>query len=226
MSSQLIGATTANIAEVEANTRALRGTLRPFDYGTLGIYRLSGTSLVMAAGLAANAPVFSFRWGVAAAKYALITRIALSMADDTVILAAGSSTFDLFAARSWTGSDSAGTTLTPSGNANKLRTSMATSAVSDIRISSTTTLTAGTRTVDRLALACLYLGNQNAIGAQICSKTTLFEARPGEYPLILEGNEGFLLLCNTASTGTWKFGVEVDWTEVTDISQFLDGRIP
>lgn len=222
---QIIGST-GTTAEVDANTRALHTVYRPLDYGALGVYCLAGNSGIMAAGFVAFSTCFSFRWGVAAAKYALIHRVSVSMAVDTVVLPAGSSGLELYVVRGFTGADSGGTTLTPTGNANKLRTSMVTSSVADVRISSTTNLTLGTRTVDNNALGMAYAGNgQAVIGFPLIPKKPLFYAQPGEFPLILEGNEGFIIKGFTGATGTWKFGVEVYWSEVADITSYLEGTI-
>jgi hypothetical protein len=38
---QIIGYTTTNMMEVEANTKAARVTLRPEDYGSFGIYSVA-----------------------------------------------------------------------------------------------------------------------------------------------------------------------------------------
>ena len=62
MAIQLQG-NSGTVAEVDGtNFRAMRGTLRPIDYGSLGSYRMSLLSGTMAAGLAANSEVVQFRW--------------------------------------------------------------------------------------------------------------------------------------------------------------------
>lgn len=222
MSGQIVGFTQANVLEVDANTLAAHATLRPEDYGALGIYSIAGASGIMAAGFTAFSTAFSFRWGVAAAKYALVHRVRISMAIDTVAMPAGVCGFDMFVARGWSAADTGGTGLTPTTNNGKLRTSMATSAVSDIRISSTTNLTAGTRTLDKLAIGILVAGTGEAtIGKQLIPPTLIFDQRPGDMPLILAGNEGFVLNPYVGATGTWKFAVQVDWSEVNDISSYL-----
>lgn len=212
---QIAGFTIANLLEIEANTKAARVTLRPEDYGSLGIYGLGGVSGVMAAGLVAGSTIFSLRWGDAT-RFALIKRVVLSMGCDTVAFAAGSAIFNMFIARSFTVADSAGTALTPTGSSNKLRTTgMGTTLLTDARISSTTLLTVGTRTLDGQAAGNIVAGVPAVAGQNIVPPAALFDQRPGEHPLFLAQNEGLIIQATVPATGTWKFGVKVDYLEVT-----------
>lgn len=212
---QIQGFTTANILEVDANTKAARVTLRPEDYGTLGIYSLGAPSGIMAASLAANSPVFSFRWGDAT-RFALLKRVLLSLACDTTAFGTpGAGVFNMFIARSFSVADTGGGSVLPTGSFNKLRTTgMGTTLASDIRISSTATLTAGTRTKDSFAAGSLVTGFPNTAGIQILAPTPIFDQRPGEHPLMLAQNEGFVIEASVPVTGTWKFAVKVDWVEI------------
>jgi hypothetical protein len=65
MASQIAGNTIGNILEVDALTHAAHVTLRPEDFGSLGIFSLgsSNGATQMAAGIAASSPIYSFRWG-------------------------------------------------------------------------------------------------------------------------------------------------------------------
>jgi hypothetical protein len=215
MASQIAGNTIGNILEVEAGTKAARVTLRPEDYGALGIYSLapSNGASAMAAGLAANSPIFSFRWGNA--NLALIKRIVFSAGNGATAFAAGIAKFDLVAARSFTANDTGGVSVLPSGNQNKLRTSgMGTTLLTDARISQTATLTAGTRTPDANALASIVAGVPNTAGATIISPFPMWDARPGEHPFLLAQNEGFVIQATVPATGVWFFAVKVDWIEI------------
>jgi hypothetical protein len=214
--SQLQGYTTANIMEVEANTKAARVTLRPEDYGSLGIYAEGNTSGIMAANLSAASPIFSMRW-THATNLVLIKRLTLSIAADTVAFTAGAGLFNLFVARSFSVSDTGGTGITPTGNQNKLRTTgMGTTlfASGDIRISSTGTLTAGTRTLDSNPVGSLAVGCPATAGVLILAPFPIWDTRPGEHPILLAQNEGIVLQASVPATGTWKFGIKVDWTEI------------
>lgn len=213
-SSQIIGATPANIAEVEAATKALRVTLRAEDYGNLGIYAVGGASGVMAAGITADSTIFSFRW-TQAVNLALIKRFILSAGNGGTAFAAGLWKFDLFVARSFSVADSGGSSLLPTGNQNKLRTSgMGTTLANDIRISSTAALTVGTRTLDSQSLASVAGGVPATAGSLLLAPFAMFDQRPGEFPLVLAQNEGLVLRCSVPATGVWQFGLKLDYTEI------------
>jgi hypothetical protein len=216
MASQIAGNTIANLLEVEANTHAARVTLRPEDYGALGIYALapSNGASAMAAGLAAASPIFSFRWGNAA-NLALIKRVTFSAGNGVTAFTAGVAKFDLIAARSFTVNDTGGVAVVPSGNQNKLRTSgMGTSLLTDARISQTATLTAGTRTLDANALGSIVAGIPNTAGATMIAPFPMWDARAGDHPFILAQNEGFVIQATVPATGVWFFAVKVDWVEI------------
>lgn len=200
-------------AEVEANTRALRVAVRPNDYGSLGIYNKALTSGTMAAGLAANANVFAFRW-THATNLCIMRRVRLSAANAGTAFAAGVGIFNMFPARTFTASASGGTAGTLTGNNGKLRTSMATTLVGDVRISSTAALTAGTWTLDTDAIGALSTGILATAGATLIAPSDLFYHADNEYPLVLAQNEGFTIQATVPATGTWTFSVQAEWEEL------------
>lgn len=217
MSTQIAGFTTANIMEVETNTKAARTTLKPIDIGSLGSYTLASTngSSVMAAGLAAASPIFAFRYP--GASLALVRRVMFSAGNGVTAFTAGFFRFDCLVARSYSVSDTGGTDITPSGNVNKNRTSHASSGVTGTRcvaISATATLTAGTRTTDAVPIGTIAGGVPNVAGSAMVAKTALFDAPPGTWPLVLATNEGFVIQATVPATGVWEFGVDVSWDEV------------
>jgi hypothetical protein len=215
-SSQIAGATILNIMEVEAATKAARVTIRPEDYGSNGIYSIgnSNGATAMSAGLAAGSPIFSLRW-THATKLALIKRFTLSMGAGATAFAAGAAQFHLFVARSFTGSDTGGTSILPSGNQNKLRTAtMAATQIGDARISATVTLTAGTRTLDANPIASVVAGVPATAGTPILAPFAMFDQRPGEHPLVLAQNEGIVLQATVPVTGVWFFAAKADLTEI------------
>jgi hypothetical protein len=215
VSSQIQGFTSANVLEIEANTRAARVTLRPEDFGALGAYSIgnSNGTTQMSAALGTGAPIFSARWGNAS-NLALIKRLRLSVGAGATAFTAGAAQFHLIAARGFTASDTGGTSILPSGNGNKLRTSMGTTLFSDIRISATGTLSAGTRTLDPQPLASVVAGVVATAGTPILAPHALLDQRPGEYPLVLAQNEGFVIQATVPATGTWFFSVDMEWLEV------------
>lgn len=213
---QLVGNTNSSTAaEVEVNTKAVRTVIRPDDYGSLGIYKLGANNgaSAMAAGLAAAAPIYSFRNSTA--NIYVVKQVLLAMNSGTTGFTAGEATFNLFVARSFTASDTGGTSVLPSGNSNKLRTSMATTGLADVRISATATLTAGTRTLDGQPLSTVVAPVPTTTWFQIVPiNTVTLDQRVGEYPLVLAQNEGFVIQATVPATGVWFFSVNTSWEEL------------
>ena len=200
-------------AEVEPGTRALRTVIRPNDYGALGIYSKALTSGVMAAGLAANASVFQFRWG-SATNICLVKKVLLS-AGGIAAFTAGSLTFNMVPARAFTINGAGGTAGTLTGNNGKMRTSMATTLLSDVRVASTAALTAGTWTLDTDAIGSFSGSTTITAGTGLVPPgTELFKHTIGEYPFALVQNEGFHINATVPATGTWTFSVQVEWEEL------------
>jgi len=213
MSVQVQGAS-STIAEVESATRAIRTMTRPPDPGALGSYKLAAKSGLMAAGLAANSPIFSFRYS--GANLALVRRIVMSAGVNTTAFALGIADFDLFIARTFTASDTGGTgasIATPNG---KLRTSFAATGLADFRIASTAALTPGTRTLDAQQIESMRRSISAATSQDIINPMTdFFREQPGEQPLVLATNEGFVIQASVPATGTWNFSVGVAWDELS-----------
>lgn len=206
------------VAEVDGtNFRALRTTLRPIDYGALGAFRVSGLSGTMAAGLAANAEVFQFRW-VDATRLCVITSVIWDgLSGSATAFAAGFAKVDLIIARSWTADGSGGSTLTLAGNNQKMRSNMNTTLVGGARIASTAALSAGTKTLDTQAVGQYSAAIGTATSTQWIPQVDLFHVDPGgETPIVLSQNEGIVVRASVPATGTWQFGVTVSWAEVTD----------
>lgn len=204
------------IAEVDGtNYRAIRTTLRPIDYAALGSYRASGLSGTMAAGLAANAEIFQFRW-VDATRLCVVTSVLFDgLSGSATAFTAGFAKVDMVVARSWTADGSGGSTLTPTGNNQKMRSSMNTTLIGGSRIASTAALGAGTKTLDARAVGQYSAAIGTGTSVQWIPQFDLFRADPGgESPLILSQNEGFVVRASVPATGTWQFGVTVCWTEV------------
>ena len=156
MATQIVGNVNNTTAqEVEINTKAARVVLRPDDIGSLGAYRVALVSGTMAAALAANSPIVSFRNGNAS-NLIMPRLVEFSAGNTATAFTAGICSFNLFRATSFSASDTGGTASLPAAQ-NKLRTSFGSSLMtagnnSDIRVSSTATLTAGTRTKDTIPI--------------------------------------------------------------------------
>lgn len=204
------------VAEVDGTVyRAMRTTLRPIDYGAYGSYRMSLLSGTMAAGLAANAEIFQFRWSDAS-RLCVVSAITFDgLSGSATAFAAGFGKVDAVIARSWTADGSGGSAATLTANNNKRRTSMGPTLLGAARIASTAALTAGTKTLDTHAIGQYSAAFGTATSTQWIPQTQLFHQVGGvESPLILAQNEGFVVRATVPATGTWQFGVTVCWTEV------------
>jgi len=204
------------IADVDGTVyRSLRTTLRPIDYGSYGSYRLAMLSGTMAAGLAANAEIFQFRWSDAS-RLCVVTAITFDgLSGSATAFTAGFGKVDAVIARSWTADGSGGTAATLTTNNAKRRTSMGTTLLGAARVASTAALTAGTKTLDAQAIGQYSAAIGTTTSAQWIPQTQLFHAGPGiESPIILAQNEGLVVRATVPATGTWQFGVTVCWTEL------------
>lgn len=185
--------------------------ISPIGGGLLGAYSKSMQSGTIAAGLAAGSPVYSFRYG--GTGIAVIRRISVSVAELTGS-AGGLASAQVFDARTFTASDSGGTAGTLTGNNGKLRTSLATTAVSSIQIANTGTLSAGTRTLDTDPFAGAVVPLTTTADTGGLSQTVIYEpGQAGDYPLELANNEGFVIQLTVPATGTEVLQVRVDWEE-------------
>lgn len=215
MPTVLQGNSAVNV-EVETNTRAMRTVIRPNDVAALGSYAIGMTSGVMAAGLAANADIFSFRFAPSTTtNICLVRRVLISAGNTATAFTAGVVTFNLFAARSFTASQTGGTAATVTGNNQKLRTSFAAMGVADIRISSTAALGAGTKTLDAQPLGSVSSAIVATAGSILVPLVPLLDTRVGEWPDVIANNEGLTIQGTVPATGTWTFSASVTWEEVS-----------
>lgn len=206
------------VAEVDGTTfRALRVTLRPTDFGSLGEYQISLLSGTMAAGLTANSEILQARW-TDATRLCVIKKLILDgMAGSATAFTAGFAKIDAMIARSWTADGSGGTAATITGNNNKLRTSHGTTLFGAIRAASTGALTAGTKTLDTQAFGQVAFSIGTGVSVIYAGRTALFGdvAEGTSHPIILAQNEGIVSRASVPATGTWQFGLTLGWSEVT-----------
>jgi hypothetical protein len=206
------------VSEVDGTVfRAQRTTPRPIDYGTLGHYRIAQT-VALVATQAVNGTLFSFRWGDAT-RFCIIGKLKISVMQTAAATATIMPSFQIFMARSFSVSDSAGTALVLTGNNAKKRTSMGSSLVTDARFSAVAAgLTAGTRTLDSNPI--LELATQQVIttpNATLYAAELDIGAGDGNHPIVLAQNEGFIVRGPTivfGAAGTANLLVEVSWAEV------------
>ena len=215
----IVGSSTGNGLEVDTDNNA-KVQFRAPAFGSLGCYQTTAVSGAITATLSANSDLFSLQW-TNASNLCVIKRIRVSGVVQSTITTAVP--FDLAAflalGATYTAHDTGGTAISTSGNQTKLRTSMGTSLMGDLRIASTGTLTPGTYTLNTLPIGRVQGFTGTATGTQIFSSAnlgpvTLFDrSQPGLYPVVLAQNEGIIIqnpLAGPAS-GTFSILVEVEW---------------
>lgn len=210
---QILGnANNTTAVEVDNFTRAMRTVIRPIDYanGGLGIYSVAASSGTMGAGLTAGSPIFTFAAQLPTPVLYVIKKVTLVVNAGVTAFSAGIAVFNLFPYFNSTTGDTGGTSLT----ASKLRTSMSGASVRGISISSTGTLTAGSRTKDAQPMASILASFPATAGVNLIPYQTLYQASMADYAWVISSGEGFCIEATVPGTGTWGFSVGVVWEEV------------
>jgi len=195
----------------------------PFPVGAGGAYRLSMVSGTIAAALAANSELFQLRYVTSASRVALIHGISVSAGANVAATAAALLSLRATIARAWTVAGSGGTRATLTGDNQQLRTSHATSEVSDAGMATTGALTAGTKNLDSQDIGGVSYG----VGTGALTTTPNFTLVPktnlfGDFigglasPIVLANQEGFVIRSGIIgpATMTWALTVDVAWSEV------------
>lgn len=205
--------------QVDSTHRAARVSVRPLDHGTLGHYRLAQT-IALPATLTTNSTFFSLRWGDAT-RFMVIQKLRLEWLQTLAATATPDSRWQMFIARSFTASDTAGTAIAVTGNNAKKRTNMGTSLVTDVRFGTAATgLTAGTRTLDANPTMELQTNTVAALATAgpmaTFRKELEFDIADGIYPYVFAQNEGFIIRGPTTAigTGTANLLIDLAWAEV------------
>lgn len=200
-------------ATVDPGFDSLRVDIKPDD--SAGAFQISATSGAMT-GIALNAPVFSFRYAPGTGQLCVIKRVTANWITTTTFTAAQAMGFGMFFARAFLASDSGGTAVGPIlGNSQKLRSRLVTSQVTDLRISSTGALTAGTRTLDTQPLGAVRFYSAAATVGTLLTSTNLIFYSATDHPLILQNNEGFVITNQVAmgAGGVGTMVINVEWFE-------------
>jgi hypothetical protein len=188
--------------------------MQPYSQGQSSIgYSLSHLSGTMAAGLGSDAEIFQLR--NSGTRRMVVHSVSLDgLAGSATAFAAGFAKVALFVARAWTADGSGGTDRTPATDSNQLRTADAIS-LATARGSATAALTAGTKTIDAVAPVGLWSFSTGTAASVIYvpQKTYLFRAADANAPIILDAQEGLVVLATVPATGTWQFGVTAQWQE-------------
>lgn len=188
--------------------RAMRTSIRPIEYGSLGIYSFGSSTGVMVAGLAANSEIFQFRY--TGPDVCLIREVRFEGLGSIIAFAAGVVNIQLFKARAWTVDGSGGTALTLSGDQAKQKTSMiqTLNAVTTARMSSTAALTAGTKTLDTNPTSSVVSSVTVTAGDKV-SSGNLYTDVQGKYPIACVNQEGIVVRATVPATGTWTSAVSM-----------------
>lgn len=218
------GGATSNLQEVDAQLAARVSVSPPaITAANGGRYRFVGRSgliTTIAAFTATAGHVGAFRWG-STTKTAVIDSIAMSAAMVTDFGTLQQLAFTVRMARSYTASHSSGTAGTLSGNNCKLRTTYATTGLTDARVSATAALTAGTHTIDTQPIMVLDLAEPGS--AQAIQRGNRVERSFVNGPIVLAQDEG-LVFANEilmGATGTAIFSFEVEWREYLNSDSYL-----
>lgn len=205
------------IAEVwGTGFRGLKTHSLPFEVGANGAYRKSLLSGTMAAGLAANSEIWQYRW-TDATRLGVVHKVILDgLAGSATAFTAGFAKVDLMAARAFTASGTGGTAGTLTGNNGKVRTSMATTLIGDIRCAATAALGVGTKTLDTDPIGQISFSVGVVVSTNYLGQVLLCDndAAHGQYPLVFAQNEGLVARATMPATGTWQFGMTAIWAEV------------
>jgi len=217
-------------AVIDAQRGSQRMSISPLDYtdmsgNVFGYYSAVMRTGNMAATVAANAPLASFRWTSSAAVALILSiRWAQQQVTATATAVAGFPDAEAIIARSFTASDTTGTAVVPS----KMRTTMAASIIGDLRVATTAALSAGTRTLDSVGFAFASaalkvspdIGATAATGVAVGNGTLTQDLykwdRLGGHPPVLQANEGIILRQSSAgpAAGTYNFIFTIEWAEL------------
>lgn len=203
--------------------------IRGINGPILGKFRLAAVT-GLTTGMAANAPIFSARFAPTAAVRACIADLRLKVQIITPFTAANEISCQAFIARSFTASDSGGTSVLPA-TLNNMISSISDSALSpvtqftDIRVAGAAALTAGTRTLD--ANPFLYLPAAQVLAAasaaQSYSESDYSPYSDQRFGINLQGQtgavaanaEGIIVTVPIAqgAAGTVRYAIEMEWYE-------------
>lgn len=214
------GVSGSTLMTVDPTYAAARVTQRPPE-------QLNSFSIAlqpsMPASTSAGAVVASFRFvagSAGQAQYMLIQRIAVTAITTTGLTALQEVSLAAFFARSYSVSETTNiTSIVPSGNAQKLRTSLPTSQLASTgqlgtSTSATAGITGGTKVLDAAPLFVVNSVGTTAVGSVI-PFTVAYECLPGETPIVIATNEGMVFqnLIALPAAGVVKYTINLEWTE-------------
>lgn len=210
------GANSTSLLTVDPTFNAIRNSEHPPEI--LGSYSVGLTSGALTV-VAAAGTVYSFRWAPpTATQLCMIRRVEIGFSTVTAFTTAQSLQYSMQIARAFNANDTGGTSaLFTQTNTGKHRTVMPTSAFAgggQIMIANTAANAAVTRTLDSQAIGFVQ-GASTAIGTVLTSQP-IFQHQPGDYPIILANNEGFIInnVTTMGAVGVINLTVNVEWMEL------------
>lgn len=199
---------------------------QPYDprmhAGGGGYYQMAFKSGLIT-GIAANSPLFSFRWAPAAKSdgsgrtyRCQLKFIKVDAVTMTAFGAAQLCDFYTYCAKTWSASDTGGTQVLPAAGDQKRQKQYADSLFvggGDIRIATTGALSAGTRTLEAQPFSSFKFWS-GAIGSSM-SPPVLEEWDEHHVPMVFEPNQGVIIQNGTAfgATGVVQLWVDLMWME-------------
>lgn len=198
---QIAGKTVANIAAVEANTRALRIMLRSRDVTLTGSYSAASDTGDISTTALSAIRLYSAIWQNAN-SFAVIRSVAVGYALGAVnTLSAGANSFKMTRASAYTAAPGGTKTIvSPASHNNELRTRFGESCLTVYQATAATGLTSPTETVDTQGVGVMYFHNGTGSGQTLIPPgTEIFSAWPGQPSLVLNQNQGFDIICTTTS---------------------------
>lgn len=186
-----------------------------------GAYRngaMTGLITGIAAGTASAGHLWAVRWAPATnspRKVCVIRRLTAIWTTIAGFTAAQEVQLQLFKLTGYTAAHTGGNAIAPS---KKQVTSIAPAALLTGRIANTAELTAGTQTLDTDPLAVRSFP-EFAAATNIARASMVIDLWPADVqdgPIVLEANEGLLLLNGIlmGAGGTARLSVDLDWAEV------------
>lgn len=207
---------------VDPTFQAVRNSEHPPE--CLGAYNLSLVSgaLTVVTGGTIGSPqsVYAFRWAPATTtQLCMIRRVEIGFQVTTAFPTAQSFQYNMVTARNFSASQTGGNAAAfTQTNTGKARTSMPNSAMAvggQLMISNTAALAGSSFTLDTQFLATVNATVGTVIGATMPA-TPIYQHQPGDYPIILANNEGFIINNGQTmgATGVIALFVNVEWMEL------------
>jgi hypothetical protein len=212
----IIESTGGTALAVDAGFGAARVSVRPPEstaWLSVGVQ----TGALAAISVGTSGLIFALR--NLSANPVIVRRAGIGFVTTTAFTTAQMISFGLIVSRGWTASDTAGTAIALTGNNGKHRSSMGILTSVDARVSATTALTNGTKTIDTNTLA--QVGGWSAGQGTTIAPTlnNLFGHDPEDYPLVIAQNEGFNIQ-NLTTMGAGGAGVAFINVEIAEAVAF------